>query len=49
MTHAKLENLNVESLTSMPTPEEIHTLLPLSDKAAATVATSAGFFRLPPA
>ena len=38
MTHPKLENLNVESLTSMPTPEEIHALLPLSDKAATTVA-----------
>ncbi|KYC29243.1 3-deoxy-D-arabino-heptulosonate-7-phosphate synthase, tyrosine-repressible [Sterolibacterium denitrificans] len=37
MTHAKLENLNVESLSSMPTPEEIHALLPLTDKAAATV------------
>jgi len=38
MTQAQLENLNIESLTSMPTPEEIHALLPLSDKAAATVA-----------
>ena len=38
MTHAQLENLNIESFTGMPTPEEIHTLLPLSDKAAATVA-----------
>jgi 3-deoxy-7-phosphoheptulonate synthase len=37
MTHAKLENLNIESLTSMPTPDEIHALLPLTDKAAATV------------
>ena len=38
MTHAQLENLNIESFTGMPTPEEIHALLPLSDKAAATVA-----------
>ena len=39
MNHPKLENLNVESLSSMPTPEEIHALLPLTDKAAATVST----------
>ncbi len=38
MTHAQLENLNIESFAGMPTPEEIHARLPLSDKAAATVA-----------
>jgi 3-deoxy-7-phosphoheptulonate synthase len=38
MTHPKLENLNIASLSSMPTPEEIHALLPLTDQAAATVA-----------
>ena len=38
MNTPKLENLNVESLTSMPTPKEIHALLPLSDNAARTVA-----------
>ncbi|MBV2235391.1 MAG: 3-deoxy-7-phosphoheptulonate synthase [Sterolibacterium sp.] len=37
MTQAKLENLNIESLTSMATPEEIHNLLPLTDQAATTV------------
>ena len=37
MTQLKLENLNIESLTSMPTPEEIHQLLPLSTAAASTV------------
>ena len=33
----KLENLNVESLTSMPTPQEIDALLPLTEAAASTV------------
>jgi 3-deoxy-7-phosphoheptulonate synthase len=31
------ENLNIESFDAMPTPEEIHARVPLSDKAAQTV------------
>jgi len=38
MTHAQLENLNIEAFDVMPSPEEIHARLPLSDEAAATVA-----------
>ena len=38
MTHAQLENLNIESFDLMPSPEEIHARLPLSDEVAATVA-----------
>lgn len=37
MTHAQLENLNIESFDLMPSPEEIHARLPLTDAAAATV------------
>jgi len=32
-----IENLNVAAFDSMPTPEQMHALLPLSDKAADTV------------
>ncbi len=38
MTHDHLENVNIESFDLMPSPEEIHNRLPLSDAAAATVA-----------
>src|SRR5512141_751166 len=38
MTHAQLENLNIEAFDLMPSPEQIHALLPLSDGAAETVA-----------
>ena len=38
MTHAQLENLNIEAFELMPSPEEVHARLPLSDQAAATVA-----------
>lgn len=38
MTHAQLENLNIDAFDLMPSPEEIHARLPLSDEAAATVA-----------
>ena len=38
MTHAQLENLNIEAFDLMPSPEQIHARLPLSDSAAATVA-----------
>ena len=31
------ENLNIEAFAPMPTPEEIHARLPLTDKAAQTV------------
>ena len=31
------ENLNIEAFDAMPTPEEVHTRLPLSEKAAQTV------------
>ena len=38
MTHPQLENLNIESFDLIPSPEQIHNRLPLTDKAAATVA-----------
>ncbi len=38
MTHAQLENLNIEAFDLMPSPEQIHARLPLTDSAAATVA-----------
>ena len=38
MTHAQLENLNIDSFDLIPSPEQIHARLPLSDRAAATVA-----------
>ncbi len=34
----KLENLNVAAFDAMPSPKELHARLPISDKAAATVA-----------
>ena len=39
MTHVQLENLNIEAFDLMPSPEQIHARLPLSDGAAATVAS----------
>ncbi len=38
MTHAQLENLNIDAFEVMLSPEAVHTRLPLSDAAAATVA-----------
>ena len=38
MTHAQLENLNIDAFDLMPSPEQVHARLPLSDSAAATVA-----------
>ena len=38
MTHAQLENLNIEAFDLMLSPEAIHARLPLTDAAAATVA-----------
>jgi len=38
MTHPQLENLNIDAFDLIPSPEQIHARLPLSDKAAATVA-----------
>ncbi|MFA6312865.1 MAG: 3-deoxy-7-phosphoheptulonate synthase [Sterolibacterium sp.] len=38
MTHAQLEDLNIEAFDLIPSPEQIHARLPLSDTAAATVA-----------
>jgi len=37
MTTPNVENVNVTSFASMPTPEELHARLPLSDKAAGSV------------
>ncbi|HVK94283.1 MAG TPA: 3-deoxy-7-phosphoheptulonate synthase [Noviherbaspirillum sp.] len=37
MTTFNIENVNVSSFDSMPTPEELHERLPLSDKAASVV------------
>ncbi len=37
MTHAPTENLNIEAFELMPSPEEIHERVPLSDAAAETV------------
>ena len=37
MTTLNVENVNVASFQSMPTPEELHARLPLSDKAGGTV------------
>jgi len=37
MTTHHIENINVTAFDDMPTPEEIHAKLPLSDKAAKTV------------
>ncbi len=37
MTIKNTENLNVDTFDTMPTPEEIHTRLPISDKATKTV------------
>ncbi|MFA7280459.1 MAG: 3-deoxy-7-phosphoheptulonate synthase, partial [Sterolibacterium sp.] len=39
MTHAQLENLNIDAFDLMPSPEQIHASLPLTDSAAATVAS----------
>ena len=38
MTHPQLENLNIDAFDLIPSPEQIHSRLPLSDSAAATVA-----------
>jgi 3-deoxy-7-phosphoheptulonate synthase len=38
MTHPQLENLNIDAFDLIPSPEQIHARLPLSDSAAATVA-----------
>lgn len=38
MTHAQLENLNIDAFEVMLSPEAVHARLPLSDAAAATVA-----------
>jgi 3-deoxy-7-phosphoheptulonate synthase len=40
MTHTTLENINVSSFDTMPTPEELHALLPLSDMAGDVVEQS---------
>ena len=37
MTHRSLENLNITAFDLMPSPEEIHARVPISDKAADTV------------
>ena len=37
MTHAQLDNLNIDAFELMPSPEEIMALAPLSDQAAQTV------------
>ena len=37
MTTQNIENVNVTAFDMMPTPEEIHARLPISDKAAKTV------------
>ena len=38
MTHQALENLNIDAFDRMPSPEEVHAALPVSDEVAATVA-----------
>jgi len=38
MTHPQLENLNIDAFDLIPSPEQIHARLPLSDSAATTVA-----------
>jgi 3-deoxy-7-phosphoheptulonate synthase len=38
MVHVQLENLNIDAFDVMPSPEEIHARLPLTDSAAETVA-----------
>jgi 3-deoxy-7-phosphoheptulonate synthase len=37
LSHRRLENLNIASLDLMPSPQEIHARVPMSDKAAETV------------
>ena len=37
MIAQNLENINVTSFASMPTPEELHAKLPLTEKASDTV------------
>ena len=39
MTHQALENLNIDGFDRMPSPEEVHLALPVSDEVAETVAT----------
>ena len=39
MTHAPLENLNIDAFDLMPSPEQVHARLPLTDSAAETVAS----------
>ncbi len=38
MTHQALENLNIDAFDRMPSPEEVHAALPVSDEIAATIA-----------
>jgi 3-deoxy-7-phosphoheptulonate synthase len=38
MTHQALENLNIDAFDRMPSPEEVHAALPVSDEVAAIVA-----------
>ncbi|MDD5176465.1 MAG: 3-deoxy-7-phosphoheptulonate synthase [Sterolibacterium sp.] len=38
MTHAQLENLNIDAFDLMPSPKQIHARLPLTDGATETVA-----------
>ena len=40
MTHTILENINVTSFDTMPTPEELHARLPLSELAGDVVEQS---------
>jgi 3-deoxy-D-arabino-heptulosonate 7-phosphate (DAHP) synthase len=37
MTHFEIDNINVSAFDAMPSPEEIHARLPLSQAAAGTV------------
>jgi 3-deoxy-7-phosphoheptulonate synthase len=45
MTQANLENINVTSFDNMPTPEELHTLLPLTELAGDVVEQSRNTLR----
>ena len=45
MTLAILENINVSSFDTMPTPAELHARLPLSERAACTVEHSRAALR----
>ena len=37
MTTKNTENLNISAFDAMPTPEEIHAKLPITDKASKTI------------